>query len=115
MIERQKEEMKWMKRELTHAKKTLVEYIRTCNTLEQVIEENRPIEESDLVLKLWHENQRLNSENEGLIEIKKEIESELTSQIQDLYWKLEKSQQETHIVSKEYDILWEKLSKKEFD
>lgn len=61
---------------------------------------------------MWFEIERLNTENEQLILIRKDLESQFNSELENVNKSLKKSKAETEIISKEYDSLWSKIASK---
>ena len=61
---------------------------------------------------MWFEIERLNTENEQLILIRKDLESQFNSELENVNKSLKKSKAETEIIRKEYDSLWSKIASK---
>ena len=61
------------------------------------------------------QNDRLNHENQSLLESKIESEKESLKELEELRLQLDKSKQETKIISEEYDNLRMKIKSKQFD
>jgi len=93
--------------ELDHAKRSLIEYINSLNSLEDMIKQSQSmsISENEEVERLRLENHRLNEENSSLISSKKQMDSYYIEQLNRVKRENQDQKSEIIMMSRDYDKL----------
>lgn len=93
--------------ELDHAKRNLIEYINSLNSLEDIIKDSQEdgIGENEEIERLRLENHRLNEENASLITSKRQMDKHYVTEIERLKRENQSYKSEVTSISREYDKL----------
>ena len=91
--------------ELDHAKRNLIQYINSLNSLEDMIKENQSysITENEEVQRLRLENDRLNEENSSLISSKRSMDEHYQAEIDKLKRETQGQKAEMLNMEREFD------------